>query len=303
MCGTTRRHGVVRGVCARTREIGRGLVEQRRGPVGPPRQHKMHGVACGLFDEIDRRRRRSALTIPVVLRRRRPPQFSLTRFDARRPRRRDLRRKRQGPAADLAQSRHGLEPRSGVRVVGFAPFPLDASSHKFRLDANERASSKDRKRLLACPLNAARDRRGKVLEMPRGPGEQREALDHVWDAALCGSLPRLRDALQREGAARAASSSGALVRPPWAFVSARDRTPRLGRTALHLVSLGAARAVAAAQRRLGETAPPAAKVREETCSPSSSRPPTTRTTRAARDVCCKERARPSTPRTPQQERR
>ena len=45
-------------------------------------------------------------------------------------------------------------------VVGFAPFPLDASSHKFRLDANERASAKDRKRLLACPLNAARDRRG-----------------------------------------------------------------------------------------------------------------------------------------------
>ena len=135
-------------------------------------------------------------------------------------------------------------------VVGFAPFPLDASSHKFRLDANERASSKDRKRLLACPLNAARDRRGEGARDAARSREQREALDHVWDAALCGSLPRLRDALQREGAARAASSSGALVRPPWAFVSARDRTPRLGRTALHLVSLGAARAVAAAQRRL-----------------------------------------------------
>ena len=79
--------------------------------------------------------------------------------------------------------------------------------------------------------------------------EQREALDHVWDAALCGSLPRLRDALQREGAARAASSSGALVRPPWAFVSARDRTPRLGRTALASCKFGGA-AVAAAQRRL-----------------------------------------------------
>lgn len=135
-------------------------------------------------------------------------------------------------------------------VVGFAPFSLDASSRKFRLDANERASPRDRKRLLACPLNCARDRRGEgARDAARSKG-QREALDHVWDASLTGSLPRLRDALQREGAARAASSSGALMRPPWAFVSARDRTPRLGRTALHLVALGAARAVAAAQRRL-----------------------------------------------------
>ena len=87
-------------------------------------------------------------------------------------------------------------------VVGFAPFPLDASSHKFSLDANERASAKDRKRLLACPLNAARDRRGEGARDAARSREQREALDHVWDAALCGSLPRLRDALQREGAAR-----------------------------------------------------------------------------------------------------
>ena len=71
--------------------------------------------------------------------------------------------------------------------MGFAPFPLDASSSKFRLDANERASSKDRKRLLACPLNAARDRRGEGARDAARSREQREALDHVWDAALCGS--------------------------------------------------------------------------------------------------------------------
>ena len=32
--------------------------------MGPPRQHAVHGVACRLFHEVDRRRRRGALTIP-----------------------------------------------------------------------------------------------------------------------------------------------------------------------------------------------------------------------------------------------
>ena len=129
-------------------------------------------------------------------------------------------------------------------IDGFAPFALDASSSRFRDAPRTPAAAR---LLLAAPLAAARDGRGDGARDAARSKEQREALDHLWDACLCGSLPRLREALRREGRDR---SDAASLRPPWAPASAHDRTPRLGRTALHLVALGAGRALAAATRRL-----------------------------------------------------
>merc|ERR1711938_125949 len=100
--------------------------------------------------------------------------------------------------------------------------------------------------MLAAPLSAARDARGGAARDAARSKAQRDALDHAWDAALCGSLARLKAALKAEAARRARTTPG--FRPPWAPVSAHDRTPRLGRTALHLVALGAARAKAHAHR-------------------------------------------------------
>ena len=177
------------------------------------------------------------ISIPIYWLRRASP--TTTRFMAR----------TTGPATDVAESRHGLEPRSSTKLWDSRRFlwmrPRISSAGRQRA----RVIKKDRKRLFACPLNAARDRRGKVREMPRGLANS---------AKLWTMFGTRRYVARCRGCAMRYNGKGqpgrrrrrALVRPPWAFVSARDRTPRLGRTALHLVSLGAARAVAAAQRRL-----------------------------------------------------
>ena len=180
------------------------------------------------------------------------------------------------PDEEAARTRSNGEVLDRSFVLdGFVPLSLDASSLAFRsrqrgamvvAPAHELGASTTRgetrfgtrdvlrddeilgKRMLAAPLSAARDARGNAARDAARSKGQRDALDHVWDAALCGSLARLKAALRAEGALRARSPAGALARPPWDPVSAFDRTPRLGRTALHLVALGAARAKAHAHR-------------------------------------------------------
>lgn len=152
------------------------------------------------------------------------------------------------------------------------PYSIDASSQKYKNGQRQSAllaaahqledqdsryqkvvfctqRSKSRpqiRHIAATPLAAARDAKGNSPRDAARSTPQREALDHLWAAAMSGSVTRIKRAIRKEQAITTAKPPE--VRHPWFWVSAHDRTPIKGRTALHLVALGACRAVAAASR-------------------------------------------------------
>ncbi|KAJ8613433.1 hypothetical protein CTAYLR_002311 [Chrysophaeum taylorii] len=164
-------------------------------------------------------------------------------------------------------------------TAGFVPFALDASTTNFKSERKHRAfvtpahrldeeapsryhrirfctqkaePGLSSRRLASTPLAAARDAKGSTPRDAARTVEQRAALDHLWAAALAGSLTRLKQAIQRSQlrtrSAEETPPQQQQQQQPWLWVSAHDRTPVAGRTALHLVALGAGRAIAAGRR-------------------------------------------------------
>lgn len=185
-----------------------------------------------------------------------------------------------GELNDLAPALHGganVAEEKLDQAAGFIPFSIDASSPKYKNEQRHRAllaaahqlddqdshyrkvvfcaqranSRLQTRHIVATPLAAARDAKGNSPRDAARSNAQREALDHVWAAAISGSVSRMKRAIRNEQEVTAAKRNA--VRPPWFWVSAHDRTPLKGRTALHLVALGACRAVASASRSTKST--------------------------------------------------